>query len=324
MNLIPKVKLFWLKRLPCAFVQKHRGVGGDGMKRKRPIINSALILISILLLGWGADRYLHPQFPSKIQGESILPGHRVLEVPKISREVYSKAVVDKVTRLNLFRKERKKYYRPKPPKPKPRPKSPVKPAPPKVVLAPLPPPQPTAPPPQLILTGVMLLGDQKVAIFEGTYSEIRGGKLVQNLKPRRRGYKIGESLGSYKIETIDKAHATLSTLSGNNLILTISKTPPSQKIQKTGNRLIQKNKPVFNQSPKNSRSFPRRNLRKTPNQKNSLNRTLPQSSFPSQTLPPDPSSSSSATVPPAQPVPNIPQRLKRKAMGFDEEDMSHA
>ena len=285
------------------------------MKRKSRVLNGILVLILLLLLGWGADRLLHPQFPSKIQGESILPGNRVLEVPNISREVYSKAVVDEVTRLNLFRKERKKYYRPKPPKPKHRPKPQVKPEPPKVALAPPPPPQPTAPPPQLILTGVLLFGGQQVAIFEGTYSEIRGGKLVQNLKPRRRGYKIGESLGAYKIETIDKSHATLSALSGNNLTLTISKTPPGQKIQKTGNRLVQKNKPVLDQGPKTSRSFPRRNLRKTPNQKIPLNRT-PQAGFPSQTLPPDPSSSGSATVLPARPAPNIPQRLKRKAMGF--------
>lgn len=262
------------------------------MKRKSRVLNGILVLILLLLLGWGADRLLHPQFPSKIQGESILPGNRVLEVPNISREVYSKAVVDEVTRLNLFRKERKKYYRPKPPKPKPRPKAQVKPAPPKVALAPPPPPQPTAPPPQLILTGVLLFGGQQVAIFEGTYSEIRGGKLVQNLKPRRRGYKIGESLGAYKIETIDKSHATLSALSGNNLTLTISKTPPGQKIQKTGNRLVQKSKPVLNQGPKTPRSFPKRNLRKTPNQKNPLNRT------------------------PARPVPSIPQRLKQKSMGF--------
>ncbi len=286
------------------------------MKRKRPIINSALILILILLLGWGADRYLHPQFPSKIQGESIPSKHRVLEVPKISREVYSKAVVDEVTRLNLFRKERKKYYRPKPPKPKPRPKAQVKPAPPKVALAPPPPPKPTAPPPQLILTGVLLFDGQQMAIFEGTYSEIRGGKLVQNLKPRRRGYKIGESLGGYKIETIDKTHATLSTISGRNLTLTISKTPPTQKIQNTGNRLIQKNKPGLNQGPVTSRSFPKRNLRKTPIQKNPLNRTPPRAGSPSQTLPPVLSLPGSATLPPAQPVPSIPQRLKRKSMGF--------
>ncbi len=293
-----------------------RIAGGGIMKRKLRVLNGIGVLILLLLLGWGADRYLHPKFPSKIQGESILPQHRVLEVPKISREVYSKAVVGEVIRLNLFRQERKKYYRPKPPKPKPRPKPQVKPAPPKVALVPPPPPKPTAPPPQLILTGVLLFDGQQVAIFEGTYSEIRGGKLVQNLKPRRRGYKIGESLGTYKIEVIDKTHATLTALAGSHLTLTVSKTPPNQKIQKTGNRLVQKSKPVLNQVPVTSRSIPKRSLRKTPNRKGFLNRTPPRAGAPSQTLPPDPSASGSATGPPARPIPNIPQRLEQKSMGF--------
>ncbi len=239
-----------------------RIAGGGIMKRKSRVLNGVLVLILLLLLGWGADRYLHPQFLSQINGEAILPKHRVLEVPKISREVYSKAVVGEVTRLNLFRKERKKYYRPKPPKPKPRPKLQVKPAPPKVVLAPPPPPKPVAPPPQLVLTGVLLFGGKQVAIFEGTYSEIRGGKLVQNLKPRRRGYTIGESLGGYKIEGIQKNHATLTALAGSHLRLTVSKTPASQKIQKTGNRLVQNSKPVLNQGPKASRSVPKRKARR--------------------------------------------------------------
>ncbi len=150
-----------------------RIAGGGIMKRKSRVLNGIWVLILLLLLGWGADRYLHPQFPSQINGESILPKYRVLEVPKISREVYSKAVVGEVTRLNLFRQERKKYYRPKPPKPKPRPKPQVKRALPKVTLAPPPPPKPVAPPPQLILTGVLLFDGQQVAIFEGTYSYIR-------------------------------------------------------------------------------------------------------------------------------------------------------
>jgi len=282
------------------------------MKRKSRFLNGVLVLILLLLVGWGADRYLHPQFPSQINGESILPKHRVLEVPKISREVYSKAVVREVARLNLFRKERKKYYRPKPPKPKPRPKLQVKPAPPKVVLAPPPPPKPVAPPPQLILTGVMLLGGQQIAIFEGTYSEIRGGKLVQNLKPRRRGYKIGESLGGYKIEGIEKNHATLTALAGSHLKLTLSKTPASQKLHKTGNRLVQKSKPVLNQGPKASRSIPKRKARRIPNRKKLLNRTPPRAGAPSQTLPPDLSLSGSTAVLP----PNIAQRLKQRSMGF--------
>ncbi len=220
------------------------------MNRKSPIINFLLILILFLLLGWGAYTWYHPKFPASVEGDEIAPASRELQAPTLSRKVYSNAMVKDVASLNLFRKQRKKYYQPKPPKPKPQPKARIKPAPPKVteVRPPPPAPRPTAPPPQLVLTGVMLLGDQKVAIFEGTYSEIQGKQLIENLKPRRRGYKIGESLGGYKIETIHKTHATLSAIASNNITLTISKTPASNKIEKTGNRLIQKSKAASNKT----------------------------------------------------------------------------
>lgn len=240
------------------------------MKRKLPVLNFALGLILLLLLGWGVQSWLQPKYPLTVKGDEIIPAPRELIIPTLSRQPYSNTLVDDVTRLNLFRKQRKKYNRPKPPKPKPR----VKPAPPRVAVAPPPPPppappKPTVPPPQLVLTGVMLLGDQKVVIFEGTYSEIRGGRLVQNLKPRRRGYKIGETLGDYRIETIDKSHATLSATTGNNLTLTISKTAPTEKIQKAGNTLVQKGKPVSNRFPRTPPTRRTRRSQPIPSQTNS-------------------------------------------------------
>ena len=212
------------------------------MRRQLPIINFFLVLILFLLLGWGGYSWLKPKSTSIIKGNEIASAPKKLEASGLTRRAYSNAVVEDVSRLNLFRKQRRKYYRPKPPKPK------IKPAPPRIVAVapspppPPPPPKPIAPPPQLILTGVMLLDNQKVAIFEGTYSEIRGGRLVQNLKPRRRGYRVGETLGGYKIKSIDKSHATLSALSGNNVTLIISKTPPAQKVRKTGGTLNQKSR----------------------------------------------------------------------------------
>lgn len=197
-------------------------------------------MILFLLLGWGGFSWLNPKFPSSIAADPNPALPRELVIPTLSRQTYSKSVVKDVSQLNVFRKQRRKYYRPKPPKPKLR----VKRAPPSVALAtPTAPPKPTVPPPQLVLTGVLLFGDQKVAIFEGTYSDIRGGRLIQNLKPRRRGYKTGEFLGKYRIKNIDQSHATLSSVAGNNLTLTLSKTPPAQKIRKSGNQLIQKSKP---------------------------------------------------------------------------------
>jgi hypothetical protein len=126
----------------------------------------------------------------------------------------------------------------------------------------------------------MLFNDHKVAIFEGTYSEIRGGNLVQNLKPRRRGYKIGETLGDYKINTIDKSHATLSAISGNNLTLTISKTPPTEKIQNTGNNLIQKSKSASNTIPRAIPTGRTRRSQAIPIQKNFNKRVSPPTASP--------------------------------------------
>ncbi len=277
------------------------------MNRKSPIINFLLILILFLLLGWGAYTWYYPKFPASVEGDEIAPASRELQAPTLSRKVYSNAMVKDVASLNLFRKQRKKYYRPKPPKPKPK----IKPALPKVTLVPPPPPppQPTAPPPQLVLTGVMLLGDQKVAIFEGTYSEIRGKQLIKNLKPRRRGYKIGESLGGYKIETIHKTHATLSAIASNSITLTISKTPASNKIQKRGDHLIQKNKLVSNKTAKTTSTSRATRARRTPIQKKLLNRIPPRVGSSRANQPPALSTPGTESSDPSNP--RHPQRLRR-------------
>jgi hypothetical protein len=152
----------------------------------------------------------------------------------------------------------------------------------------------------------MILNDQKVAIFEGTYSEIRGGQLVQNLKPRRKGYKIGETLGGYRIESVDKSHATLSAIAGNSLTLTISKTPPTQKIQKAGSSLIQKGKPVANNTPRKSSTKRTPRSQPIPIQKKSR----PSASSPSVATP------GTKTPSPDKSNPNRLQRLRQRSMGF--------
>ena len=278
------------------------------MQQKSRFLNGVLVLILLLMLGWGGYSLIQPKYPSIVKANDIVPVPRELAVPSLSRQVYSNTVVQDVARLNLFRKQRRKFYRPKPPKPKPQ----IKRALPKVAVAPPPPPpKPTAPPPQLILTGVMLFNDHKVAIFEGTYSEIRGGRLVQNLKPRRRGYKIGETLGDYKINTIEKSHTTLSATTGNNLTLTISKTPSTQKIQNTGSNLIQKSKSISNGLPRTAPIRRNRKRQAIPIQKN-YNKRLP----PSATSPPAVSTPGGKV-----PIPNSLsqkrlQKMRTKPMGF--------
>ena len=156
----------------------------------------------------------------------------------------------------------------------------------------------------------MILYDQKVAIFEGTYSEIRGGQLVRNLKPRRRGYKIGETLGGYRIRTIDRSHATLTAIAGNNLTLTISKTPPSQKIQKTGRNLTQNNPSLSKNTRGTSATSRTRSSRPIPVQKRPLKRTSPSASSPLVATP------GTKAPSPGPSGPDRLQRSKQRSMGF--------
>ena len=276
------------------------------MTRKLTALNILLVLALFLLLGWGGLTWLQPKFPASVDGDGVAQVSRELKIPVLSRQPYSNSIVKDISHLNLFRKQRRKHYRPKPPKPKPKPR--INKNAPQVALAPSPPPpppKPITPPPQLVLTGVMLFNDHKVAIFEGTYSEIRGGRLVQNLKPRRRGYKIGEALGDYKIETIDKSHATLSAINGGNLTLTISKTSPTEKIQKAGGNLIRKSKPVSN-------SFPR----KAPTRKSRIQKNGNNGASPPATPPPAVSTPGSRIPIPNTLSPKRLQQLRQKAMGF--------
>ena len=278
------------------------------MRKKTTLINVLLILALVLLLGWGGYTWLNPKLPSSVGAEAVSAVQRELKVPILSRQSYSYALAQDVTELNLFRKQRRKFYRPKPPKPKPQ----VKRALPKVALAPPPPPpRPTAPPPQLVLTGVLLLGDQRVAIFEGTYSEFRSGRLVQNLKPKRRGYKVGESIGAYTIQNIDTSYATLSAAADNQLTLTLSKTPPGKKIRRTGNQLTQKGKTIS----KNFKrlSPPRRTHRSQPipvQKDPGIRETPPVTAPPAVSIP-----GSNRPIP--EPfTPEYLEQIRKKALGF--------
>jgi hypothetical protein len=154
----------------------------------------------------------------------------------------------------------------------------------------------------------MIMNDQKVAIFEGTYSEVRGGKLSEGLKPRRRGYKIGESLGNFRIDTIYKTHATLSAIEGSDLTLTISKTPDTKRIQSTEGSLIQKNKAAT--SPFKGMGLPA----STSKQQGLLNLTPPPASGGSPPLLGKPNSQGSNPTPPLKP--NGDSVFRQKSLGF--------
>ncbi len=100
------------------------------MNRKLRVLDRILVLILLLLMGWGVHSWLQPKFNATVKGDDIVPVPRELKVSALSRQAYPKALAGDVASLNLFRKQRKKYYRPKPPKPKPK----IKRAPPMVAV----------------------------------------------------------------------------------------------------------------------------------------------------------------------------------------------
>lgn len=193
----------------------------------------------VLALGltgvWGADVFLNPQYPQRVDGSEIIPDPVTLDIPESVRKEYSKSVADTVIRLNLFRPERKPFVKPKPPPPpKVKPKEKPKP-----VVARIQEPttpvvqKPVVPPPELRLTGVMLFGNQKVAFFEGTYSKIVSGGLARNLAPKRGGYKVGEFFGDYQIQIIEKDQVVLGSLKGKKITLRLfTGTKPDSSIPK--------------------------------------------------------------------------------------------
>jgi TRAP-type C4-dicarboxylate transport system permease small subunit len=57
------------------------------MNRISRVLNGMLVLILLLLLGWGGLSWLQPKFPATVNGDDIVPAPRELELPALSRKV---------------------------------------------------------------------------------------------------------------------------------------------------------------------------------------------------------------------------------------------
>ncbi len=191
------------------------------------------LLVSIPLLGWGMGFWMHTDYPSRVDGKSISAPAPKLEIPKIARNSFTTSSANTVARLNLFREERQPYVKPKPVKVK----APVVVKKPTVVVKPKPvqPPEPVLPPPKVKLTGVVLHGTFKVALFEGTYSEFGANGQIESLTPRTKGYKVGEFMGEYQVQLIGEDRVTLEKPGGQKMTLRIiRKTSPNTIGSTTG------------------------------------------------------------------------------------------
>jgi hypothetical protein len=194
------------------------------LEKKLPLINMALIGIILLSLAGGVHIWLNPKHPSRVDGTAIQPAPRPLEKPVLTRKPAPAQVAHEVAQRNVFRKERREFT----PKGTPQ------------VIGQLARATHQLPPPKLSLQGVVLVNGTKVALFNGSYPVREANNKVQDKPLKHKGYRIGENIGGYHINTIDKHSVTMKNASGGILTLNVSKRTEGQKIQRNGNNFVHK------------------------------------------------------------------------------------
>ena len=196
-------------------------------------LNVIFILAILTLSAFGARSWIYPKYPSRVNIENQMDSSRKIEHLKIKRQTFTPQSVNEIVSKNLFRKERTEYIPPAPPQPI----SQVA----KVA------PRPTLPPPKLTLRGVMLLSGTKIAILEGSHPVTREGK-VENIPIKRKGYYLGDQIGSYKIAQISKREVILNNSVGQIIAVKLKRsiTMPNRKQRKpkfTSTRPVTKKRP---------------------------------------------------------------------------------
>ena len=196
-------------------------------------LNVIFILAILTLSAFGARSWLYPKYPSRVDGENQVDSSRKIEHLTIKRQTFTPQSVNEIVSKNLFRKERTEYIPPAPPQPI----SQVA----KVA------PRPTLPPPKLTLRGVILLKGTKIAILEGSYPVAKENK-VEDTPIKRKGYYLGDQIGSYKIAQISKREVILNSSAGQIIAVKLKRsiTMPNRKQRKpkfTSTRPVTKKRP---------------------------------------------------------------------------------
>ena len=196
-------------------------------------LNVILIFAILTLSAFGARSWIYPKYPSRVNIENQMDSSRKIEHLKIKRQTFTPQSVNEIVSKNLFRKERTEYIPPAPPQPI----SEVA----KVA------PRLTLPPPKLTLRGVMLLKGTKIAILEGSYPVAKENK-VEDTPIKRKGYYLGDQIGSYKIAQISKREVILNSSTGQIIAVKLKRsiTMPNRKQRKpkfTSTRPVTKKRP---------------------------------------------------------------------------------
>ena len=162
-------------------------------------LNVVFVIAIITLSAVTARSWMHPKYPSKVDGENKKNSSRKVAHLGINRQVFSPQSVNQIVENNLFRKERAEYQPPASTHPISQVVKNIS--------------KPVLPPPKINLRGVMLMGDNKIAFLEGTYPESVNNK-VENTPIKRKGYYLGSKVGNYKIAKINKREIVLNNYSG--------------------------------------------------------------------------------------------------------------
>lgn len=190
------------------------------MDKKLSVLNFILIVALSGLLVWNANIWINPKYPAQVDSNSLKSTPKSLQNYNVKRKTYPASMVSSVSAGNLFRKQRQEYIK----------------APDPVQLLSPAAQKPKVPPPEFNVKGIMMLASSKIAVLDGKYY-ISSGQTEVSRKPiKKKGYKLGDYIGDYRVRNINKTSVTLSDESGNSVTKKLnqkSKTP----IEKSGNNL---------------------------------------------------------------------------------------
>jgi len=200
-------------------------------------LNIIFILAILTLTTFGVRTWIYPKYPNRVDGENQMSSSREIAPLKIKRQTITPQSVNEIVSKNLFRKERIEYQPPNSPQPTSQ----------AAKVA----PKPELPAPKLTLRGVMLLGSTKIAILEGSHPVTIEGK-VEDTPIKRKGYYLGDQIGSYKIAQISKREVILNSSEGQIIAIRLKRSITSinemsdrkqQKPKFTSTRPVTKKKP---------------------------------------------------------------------------------
>jgi len=202
------------------------------VQQKITILNSLLAVFSMALAALSAVIWVQPQYPSRVDPRAVQPSGRTLETVTLERPVQDRGQIETVVATNLFREERAEYV---PPKPAAKPAASGAQAPPVPSVTSL-------PPPSVTLRGVFMANGTRVAFLEGKYPVQGAGGPVQEKPLKRKGYYLGDAIGTYKIKSIEKTQVSLANAQGSVMTLSMPRRLPEQEITQQGTHLFHKDK----------------------------------------------------------------------------------